>query len=486
VSGLAALPLGATPVLLPAPDDPTVSLAVACRVGSQDDPPGKEGLAHLTARLMAEGATTRRAYPEILDLLYPTASSYRVRVDKERTTFTSRTHADNVPVVVPLFLDALLRPAFGAGDFARLRERTASHVEKTLRYASDEELGKAALHGEVFAGTRYGHLVEGTAAGLAAITLDDVRRFYAEHFTRDTALLGLGGRFEATLVERLAAGLTALPQGAPPAVPVPRARAVAGRRVVIVEKPGPATAISFGAPLDVRRGERDFYAFWLANSWLGEHRNSAAHLYQVIRERRGLNYGDYSYIEWFPEGGMRTMPPPGAPRRRQLFEVWLRPVPEEAALFALRAAVREVDGLVRDGLAEEAFESTRTFLLKYSLHFAETTSARLGYAIDDRFYGIQSPGHLARFREEIASLTCAEVTAAVRRNLSTENVTIAIVTANAAAIAEALAADAPSPIVYATPKPAAVLDEDESIAVYPLHIDRADVRIVPVEGMFAT
>ena len=42
----------------------------------------------------------------------------------------------------------------------------------------------------------------------------------------------------------------------------------------------------------------------IANSWLGEHRNSSSHLYQVIRETRGLNYGDYSYIECFPGGAL--------------------------------------------------------------------------------------------------------------------------------------------------------------------------------------
>ncbi len=54
------------------------------------------------------------------------------------------------------------------------------------------------------------------------------------------------------------------------------------------------------------RGDEDFYPLAVANSWLGEHRNSSSHLYQVIREERGLNYGDYSYIEYFPEPRLAT------------------------------------------------------------------------------------------------------------------------------------------------------------------------------------
>ena len=47
-----------------------------------------------------------------------------------------------------------------------------------------------------------------------------------------------------------------------------------GARVRLRRQAGADASISFGFPIDVRRGERDFYALWIANSWLGEHRNS--------------------------------------------------------------------------------------------------------------------------------------------------------------------------------------------------------------------
>jgi zinc protease len=39
---------------------------------------------------------------------------------------------------------------------------------------------------------------------------------------------------------------------------------------------------------------------------------------------RVFNYGDYSYIEEFPDGGERNMPPVNVPRRIQLFKIWIR------------------------------------------------------------------------------------------------------------------------------------------------------------------
>ena len=265
--------------------------------------------------------------------------------------------------------------------------------------------------------------------------------------------------------------------------PSPSPKPIRGLKVTIIEKDAAATAISIGFPIDVLRGQKDWYALAVANSWLGEHRNSSSHLYQVIREARGLNYGDYSYIEHYPNGGQLQLPPQNACRRQQIFEIWIRPVPNDTRHFALRAAIRELKRLVDDGLTEKEFSLTRNFLGKYVLHYAATTMARLGYAIDDRFYGIQG-SHLDIYRKRLAEMTREEVNAAVKKYLQYENMHIVIVTKDAKALKEALVSDAPSPIKYATPKPESVLKEDEAIARFPLRLKADDVRIVPVGELF--
>ncbi len=199
-----------------------------------------------------------------------------------------------------------------------------------------------------------------------------------------------------------------------------------------------------------------------------------------------MNYGDYSYIEAFPQGGFRNMPPTGVGRRQQLFEIWIRPVPEDRALFALRAAIRELDKLIAGGLTREQFETQRAFLSKYVAQFATTTSYRLGYALDDRFYGIEAPGHLARFKEMMASLTLEEVNAAIRKHLQSRDLVIAMVTADARGMKQALISGAPTPMDYGpVEKSAEVLAEDKEIERYPLSIKAESVTIVPVDEMFA-
>jgi zinc protease len=136
-------------------------------------------------------------------------------------------------------------------------------------------------------------------------------------------------------------------------------------------------------------------------------------------------------------------------------------------------------------MSKEEFEARRKFLKKYSYQFARTTAERLGYALDDRYYGIDGEGHLARFRKAMDEVTLEETNAAIRKYLSTDNLAIAMVTANAEEMKKALVAGAPSPNSYGkNEKPPAVLEEDKEIASWPLRIEAKDVTVVPVGKMF--
>ena len=471
-------------VMLPVKEDPTISFRLLFKVGSQNDPAGKEGLAALTASLITHGATQKHSYEELLELLYPMAAEIGGQVDKEMTVIYGRIHRDNLTDFYQLLKEIVLTPAFKEEDFQRVKSNTLNYLQNVLRYANDEELGKEVLSEFIFQGTPYGHIEEGHVSSIKNITLEDVKKFYHQYYTRDNLLIGLGGGFDEAFARQVEKDFQQLPAGKPAEVPRPRVKPINGLEVLIVEKKGTnATAISFGYPVNILRGDKDFYALALANSWLGEHRNSSSHLYQVIRETRGLNYGDYSYIEHFPNGGRRQFPPPNVARRQQIFQVWIRPVPNYARLFAFRAALRELQKLVDNGLTEEQFELTRTFLKNYILHYAPTTMMKLGYAMDDVFYGIK--GHyLDIFRKKMDELTREDVNRAIRKYLQYHNIKAVFVTDDAAKLKEMLVKNEPSPITYAVPKPPSVLEEDKEIAAYPLKVKPKNVTIIPVEKVF--
>jgi zinc protease len=145
--------------------------------------------------------------------------------------------------------------------------------------------------------------------------------------------------------------------------------------------------------------------------------------------------------------------------------------------------MRELHNFIENGLTPEQFNLTRNFLRKYILHYAPTTTMRLGYAIDDKFYGIKG-SHLENFRIALDNLTVNDVNSAIRKYLQYDNLQIAIVTNEAEKLREDLLANTPSPIKYITPKTEEVLKEDLEIANYPLAIRPENIKIVNVRDLF--
>src|SRR5262249_16412098 len=253
--------------------------------------------------------------------------------------------------------------------------------------------------------------------------------------------------------------------------------------VEIIQKETRATAISFGQPIDVVRSSPDFAALWVARTWLGEHRSSVSHLYQRIREIRGMNYGDYAYIEAFPRGMFQFFPDPNIGGRAEILEVWIRPVVPVNAHMALRIAVWELQKLIDQGLSQEDFERTRDYLMKNVFVMTATQNQQVGYALDSKWYGIGD--FTGAMREALKKLTLEDVNAAIRKHLSATDLSVVIITKDAKGLKDRLASDEASAIKYDAEKPPALLEEDKVIGSRKLGIKAESIRITPVEEVFA-
>ncbi len=459
---------------------PQLNIKLLFTVGSAHDPRGKEGLSALAASMIANAGSRAMRIDEINRALYPAAGSFSAQADKEMTTFTGVIHRDNWQRFVDIALPQLIDPGFRDEDFQRLKARHMNALVQDLRNNNEEELGKERLQTNIFAGTAYAHPVLGTVAGLESITLDDVRQFVGRAYTQGALKLGLAGDVPEELVTRLRAELAALPASGAEALPKPEVSATrpTGMNVEIIEKDTRATAISFGHPIEVTRSHPDFAALWVARAWLGEHRSSVSHLFQRIREVRGMNYGNYAYIEAFPRGMFQFFPDPNIARQSQIFEVWIRPVEPQNAHMALRIAVHELDQLHRNGLSEQDFEDVRDYLMKNVFVMTATQNQQLGYALDSEWYGT---GEFTEYmRERLAKLTREDVNRAIRTHLDPENLSVVIITRDAEALKQALVSDAPSSITYDAEKPAELLEEDKVIGNRKLGIREENVRVTPV------
>ncbi len=465
---------------------PNVMVKMLFTTGSAADPKGKEGLAQLAASMITDAGSRDMRTDEITRALYPMAASFTNGVDKEMTTFTAVSHKENLDRFLDIVLPQLLTPGFREEDFQRLKDQQLNALKQDLRNNNEEELGKEELQNVVFRGTPYGHTTLGTVAGIESITLDDVKKFIDANYNASNVVVGLSGDYPATLPNQLTEKLRALgggeeEQALAQLAPI-KGDAPDGLEIEIVKKETRATAISMGHPIPVTRSSADFAALNVARAWLGEHRASSGRLMDRIREQRGLNYGDYAYIEFFNNPGGQFFPSPNIARRSQLFEIWIRPVVPENAQMAMRIALYETQKMIDEGLSQADFETTRDYLMKNVYLLTANQNQRLGYALDSWWFGIGD--YADTMRAAYAKLTRDDVNRAIKKYLSAKNLHVVIITKDAEGLRSTLLADEPSSIKYDAPKPQ-LADEDKAIGNYKLNIKPENVRIVSVDDVFA-
>ena len=107
---------------------------------------------------------------------------------------------------------------------------------------------------------------------------------------------------------------------------------------------------------------------------------------------------------------------------------------------------------------------------------------RLGYKIDDMFYGIKD--HLKTFPILLETLTLEDINVAIKKYLQFQNIKIVLITQDTESLKETLVNNTVSPKTYAVSKPAEILAEDKEIETFFLDIKEENVTIIKADDMF--
>lgn len=277
---------------------PIVSVALAFRGGAALDPAGKEGLAAFAAGLFDEGAGAldSQAFQKATA---DRAIEFRVQAGRDHLWVTMNTLSRHRAEAFRLLGLALSAPRFDEPAVERVRRlllnARATDATNPRIVAADRWFRT------VFPAHPYGRPTDGTAAGIAAVTTDDLRTFAATRLARDNVAVAAAGDVSAAEIAALIdSALGGLPANAAPADIGEAAFANAGRTVV-APLPSPQSAVVFGLP-GPKRDDPDFYAAVVMNEVLGG--GSASRLFAEVREKRGLAYDVHAYLYPLAHAGL--------------------------------------------------------------------------------------------------------------------------------------------------------------------------------------
>ena len=345
-------------------ETPTATIRVVFDVGTRDEPSGKAGVASLMAGLMNE-ATTERSAAEFAEELEKIGANVSVSPGMYETAVTVNTLSKNLDRALELMRERLLKPAFAAEDFERIRTQTLEGLQQQRK--SPGPLANRAADVVLYGfDSPISYPSSGLPSTVEAIGLEDVKSFYQENLParllgvlvsaeegQEEVLGKLSSLGEIKTVERERQALPELP-------------AIEGRTLYLVDKADAAQSslrmVQRGLPYDAFG---DYYKANLANFPLGGTFNSRINL--NLREDKGYTYGARSSLGGGPEVGS--------------FRVSTE-VNRDATAASIQEILTELESFDADGMTGDEFDYLQNAIGQSEALDYETPTAKLGLLVN--------------------------------------------------------------------------------------------------------
>jgi zinc protease len=272
---------------------PLVTLQLLIKAGTLEDPPGKEGLANLTASLLRNGTKSRSAAKIAEELDFMGASLSFAGGDDFATVGLTVLKKDLGPAL-ELLQDILMNPTFPAAEVALKKNQ----FKAALASAEDEPkvLASRAFFKDLYGPFPYNHPVMGTPQGLTAITRQDLIAFHRTYYRPNNTVLSVVGDLTPDEASQWVTKIFGAWAAAPlPSATLPAIPPLNQRQEVVIDKDITQANIILGN-LGISRQNPDFYAFQVMNYLLGGG-GFASRLMDDIRVNRGLVYSVYSAFD---------------------------------------------------------------------------------------------------------------------------------------------------------------------------------------------
>ena len=348
--------------LLAVPDmeTPTVTISIIFEAGQRDEPPGKAGLANLTAALMRE-ATLKHSAAEFSDALDRIGARVSVSSGGYESSVSLAVLDRHLDEAVALMMERLLEPAFNQEDFDRVKAQLLESLIQARK--SGPSLASRATNAVLIGATNpLSYPSPGLYSTVESLTLEDVKSFYAEHYPAHLkgVLLSTGLPMEQAIKALQPLGEFDVTENV--RAPLDKQPALQARKIYLVNKDDAAqTSMRLAHPSIPFDALGEFYYSTLANFPLGGNFDSRINL--NLREENGWTYGASTGFSGGPELGSFR---------------FSAEINKEATIDALQETLREIEEYANDGMIEAEFEYMRNALGQRDARRYETPGAKLG------------------------------------------------------------------------------------------------------------
>lgn len=389
------------------PELPLVNVSLSLRVGSELDPPGKEGLSEVLMRLMRRTAGARDAdeNDRLVDRL---GASLGADVAASTMGFHGTVISRSYPDFVLLLRDTLAEPSFQADEFERLKREIHSELVESLD--NDRSLARRWFRKKMFAGHPYGRPVSGTPKSLESLELSDAQSLHERALVQENLICAFAGDVDPERANASAEVLrSALRRGQQPETSTAPPSPPSGRRLVIVDKPDRTQTQILVGCLGTHPHDEDHTALHVANTIFGG--TFTARLTQEVRAKRGWSYGAYSSLPF--------------DRCRHAFSMWTFPKASDAAQ-CLKLELDLLEQWVKDGVTKKELAWAKRYLVRSHAFALDTAAKRVSLKLDAELYQLPA-GYYQEYEARVQAVTLEQANEAIRNRISADNLLVTIV-----------------------------------------------------------
>ncbi|HKO54545.1 MAG TPA: pitrilysin family protein [Thermoanaerobaculia bacterium] len=398
---------------------PIVSIRALVRSGADHDVAELAGLASITADLLDEGAGARDAIKlaEDIGLL---GGAVATGADWDASYISLDVLSRNIDAMSEIFADMARRATLDAPSLERARSERLMEI---LQQRDEASTIAAKRFASLLYGTgAYGNSIIGNTDSVARIGVEDVRRFYREHYLPNNSSIVVAGDIRPDdALHLIEEALADWEPGAEPPRPTLTPNAVDSSRIYLIDRPTAVQSEIRVGHIGVPRSCEDYFPLSVMNAILGGVFNSRINL--NLRERHGYTYGARSQFSFRRQAGPFVV---AAPVRNEVTRESVHEILEE--LRRIRSG--EVD--------DHELNDTKSYLMGVFPATVQSASDVAGRLVDMELYGLPED-YFDKYRENIGAIGKADIARVAQKYIDPDRALIVIV-GNAAQVREPLGA----------------------------------------------
>jgi len=365
------LPNGAVLIVQETAFSPAVTINLAFRAGSLDEPDDLPGLAWFLARVLDRGTATRSA-DAIAEALDDRGVALRATTNRHVLSLSCTCLSEDFADILAVVADVARNPVCPPDEIEKRRAETITAIRQDQDNPGvrASEALQQLLYGPDHP---YGRPAKGTIQSVERLRREHLLAHHAARFAPSTLSVAIVGDVRpdeaASKVAEAFAGWTAAATPTREVPPVPRH---ASRQQAIIEMPEkPQSDIAYGFT-SISRLDPTYCSHWMMNTILGQF-GLGGRLAENIRERQGMAY--YAFSSFDPSLGPGPL----------VVRAGVDPGNVDRTIAAIDA---EVGALGRDGATEKELAETRQFLIGSIPRMLETNQSIATFLQTAEFFGL--------------------------------------------------------------------------------------------------